>query len=450
MRQITVVLAAALAAFVACVQDVPPRSMEGGGPIVSASPLPDANLIPGRYMVKLKDGYVPQEVQKMSNLVATMRAEYGIAPRRTFVKSFAAELTPEQVARLQADPRVAAVKQQRWFDVALAPKGPKFSQVTPTGVRRVGVNPTFDRDDWSWENAVIDTGIDPNHPDLRGLIVGGFNCDDDASSWIDDHGHGTHVTSTITAHANTFGVVGVSPGVKVRAVKAMNADGRGSTEDIVCAIEYVTTQAPHNGGRVKVVNMSIGGSGSSDNDCGRTDGDAMHEAMCRGRAAGLIFVVAAGNESYDGKYGVPSSFSDAAIRVMCLADSNGEPGATGEDVYYPGRDIYDADDGPCYFSNFFADEQAFVNTIMAPGAMILGALPHDLFPDELYKAFSGTSMASPHVVGVINWYLLHYPNADFDETYAALIAASEHYGYGHYDDDRIFVQPVVRVAPEWQ
>src|SRR5205085_1254465 len=108
--------------------------------------------------------------------------------------------------------------------------------------------------------AVIDTGIQLNHPDLT-PVTSGKNCLAPGQPAEDDNGHGTHVAGTIAARDNGTGVVGIAPGAALYAVKVLDQDGNGVWDDVICGIEWVT--ANHISKNIGVVNMSLRGFGST-------------------------------------------------------------------------------------------------------------------------------------------------------------------------------------------
>ena len=117
----------------------------------------------------------------------------------------------------------------------------------------------------SWSDiavAVIDTGSGP-HADLN--IAGGKNCSV-GKSFADGNGHGTHVAGTIGAINNGAGVVGVAPGIPIYSVRVLNNQGSGSWSSVICGIDWVTANAANL--NIKVANMSLGGGGSDDGNCG--------------------------------------------------------------------------------------------------------------------------------------------------------------------------------------
>jgi subtilisin len=271
------------------------------------------------------------------------------------------------------------------------------AQSMPTGVDRANadVSPTagFDGTDGrvDVDVAVIDTGVDLDHPDLNVYRAGAHNCSLLGLNPDDQNGHGTHVAGTIGALDNASGVVGMAPGARIWPVKVLNAAGAGSTSDVICGIDYVTAHAD----QIEVANMSLGGEGTDDGNCGETNGDAQHQAICASVAAGVTYVVAAGNSSLDASTTTPAAY-DEVITVSALADFNGLPGGGA-----PSTCRADQDDTFSDFSNFGADVD-----LIAPGTCI-----ESTWMNGGYNTVSGTSMASPHVAGGAALYRATHPAA---------------------------------------
>jgi len=257
-------------------------------------------------------------------------------------------------------------------------------------VRRVGAAVDSTVREASRANvAVIDTGIDLTHPDLN--AVAGKDCTGSGTA-SDGNGHGTHVAGTIGARNNGSGAVGVAPGTKLWAVRVLGSDGSGLTSQVICGIDWVTstrTDADPNND-IAVANMSLGSSAPPDDNCGRSVGDAMHIAICNSVAAGVTYVVAAGNSGADEQNFVPASYPEV-ITVTAIADSDGLPGARGGTLACSGS----ADDTPAGFSNYATRAADIAHTIAAPGTCIRSTYPGG------YATMSGTSMASPHVAGLV-------------------------------------------------
>jgi subtilisin family serine protease len=250
--------------------------------------------------------------------------------------------------------------------------------------------------------AVIDTGVDLDHPDLNVYTAGAKNCSTGRSA-DDGNGHGTHVSGTIGALDNDLGVVGVAPGARIWPVRVLNRSGSGSTASVVCGIDYVTAHASE----IEVANMSLGGGGSDDGNCGINNNDAMHRAICASVLAGVTYAVAAGNESDNAANHVPAAY-DEVITVSALADFNGLPGGGAAATCRA-----DVDDTFADFSNFGADVD-----LIAPGVCILST-----WKGASYNTISGTSMATPHVAGGAALYKSTQPAASPAAVKAALQAA---------------------------
>jgi len=293
------------------------------------------------------------------------------------LKGYAAVIAPERLADVQNDPRVLFVSADRpvWA----------FAQTLPTGVDRIAAESSqgFAFGVQGVAVAVIDTGSGP-HPDLN--IVGGKNCST-GRSFNDGNGHGTHVAGTIGALNDANGVVGVASGIPIYSVRVLNNAGSGSWASVICGIDWVTANAASL--NIKVANMSLGGTGSDDGNCGNTNGDAMHKAICNSVAAGVTYVVAAGNSNADFSGFVPAAYNEV-LTVTAMADFNGLPGGGAAATCRS-----DVDDTSADFSNFTtvgsSDES---HTIAAPGVCILST-----WKGGGYNTISGTSMATPHATG---------------------------------------------------
>jgi subtilisin family serine protease len=154
--------------------------------------------------------------------------------------------------------------------------------------------------------AVIDTGVDFTHPDLKVDTKKSVDCTSGecVSGGLDGHGHGTHVSGTIGAINNGQGVVGVCPGALIWAVKVLNNRGSGYTSWIIKGIDYVA----QNAATVDVANMSLGGSGCDQTYC---------SAITAAKNAGVAFAVAAGNSNDIADKYTPACCDDA-LSKFCL------------------------------------------------------------------------------------------------------------------------------------
>ena len=332
---------------------------------------------------------------------------------RTALKGYSAILSGNAKRRIEADPNVAFVQEDREVRASAqpSPEGPPAptAQVTPTGIDRAeaDASPTANIDGADErvdvDVAVIDTGVDLDHPDLNVHQEGAKNCSTLGLTPDDQNGHGSHVAGTVGALDNGDGVVGMAPGARVWPVKVLNALGVGSTSDVICGIDYVASHADE----IEVANMSLGGAGADDGDCGNTDGDAQHQAICRAVGAGVTFVVAAGNDSADAAQSAPAAY-DEVITASALADFNGRPGGGA-----PSTCREDVDDTFADFSNHGRDVD-----VIAPGVCI-----DSTWMNGGRNTISGTSMASPHVAGAAALHKANNPGATPEQVKAALRAA---------------------------
>jgi subtilisin family serine protease len=377
--------------------------------------------IAGSYIVVLEDG---------ANLSAVLDAHRALGIEafhvyRHALKGYAARMPAALAAVLAADPRVDFVEQDRVVRAA--------AQTLPTGINRVDadLSPTA-RINGSDERvnvdvAVIDTGVDLDHPDLNVYTAGAKNCIGVLAlrGADDDNGHGSHVAGTIAALDNNTGVVGVAPGARIWPVKVLNFLGIGSVSNIVCGIDYVTSKAS----QIEVANMSLGGSGSDDGNCGKSNNDSEHRAICASVAAGVTYVVAAGNDSDNAENYVPASY-DEVITVSALADFNGSPGGGARSTCRS-----DIDDTFANFSNYGADVD-----LIAPGVCI-----YSTSSGGGYATLSGTSMAAPHVAGAAALYKALNPGASPAQVKQALQAAGN-LNWNNSDDGDAIKELLLNVA----
>jgi hypothetical protein len=338
----------------------------------------------GRWIVVLKPG------ADSIKTAAAQGRKNGFTPDRLYrhaLKGYAAHLSKAQLAGVRADPSVAEVVPDEPIELE--------SQTMPTGITRIGANRSavaqIDGVDQRVDAdvAVVDTGITPL-PDLN--VVGGVNCSSsNRAAWSDGNGHGTHVAGTIGAIDNGSGVVGVAPGVRLWAVRILNSSGEGLLSWYVCGLDWIAAQHdPNDASRplIEAVNMSVAKWGHDDLNCGATNHDVLHAAICRLVRTGVTVVAAAGNDSSSAAARVPAAYNEV-ITVSALADTDGKPGGLGGHRCFSWGG-YDQDDTFADFSNFGSDVD-----VIAPGKCIWSTIPSG------YAYMSGTSMAAPHVTGAV-------------------------------------------------
>lgn len=266
---------------------------------------------------------------------------------------FLAKLTPVQADALRKDAEVQLVERDRIISLATG----CFSLVAPStaqwGVRRVGVGDGTGKRIW-----VIDTGIDLDHPDLLVSQTLSASFVSGESSADDGNGHGTHVAGIIGALNNTTGVLGVASGATLVALKALDDEGEGNTGNLIRALNYIA----QNGAAGDVINMSLG----SD-----TISNSLDNAVLTLANRGFLFAVAAGNDDVAANKSSPARVNHANVYTVSAVDSLGRFAS---------------------FSNFGNDVVDFA----APGVNIVST-----YSNGRYARLSGTSMAAPHVAGIL-------------------------------------------------
>ncbi|MBT3201177.1 MAG: S8 family serine peptidase, partial [Phycisphaerales bacterium] len=255
---------------------------------------------------------------------------------------------------------------------------------------------------------VIDTGVDYTHADLVGNMwvnpgeTVGDGIDNDANGYIDDvygwdfvnndndpmdgHGHGTHVSGTIGGVGDDgSGIVGVNWDVSIMALKFLDDSGSGSTGDAIAAIDYATMMRQYYGINVVATNNSWGGGMYS---------SALLDAIETAGQEGILFVAAAGNESQNNDVVThyPSDYNSQYILSVAATDR---------------------DDELASFSNY----GAVAVDLAAPGVSIYSSVP-----GNGYASYNGTSMAAPHVAGVVALLAASQPDAAAGEIRDAILA----------------------------
>ncbi len=295
---------------------------------------------------------------------------------------FSFDGSAQAAARLRNTPFVRSVVPDQLFQL----------QEVPTGVTRIDGDELHALDGGAYQGqgvrvAVIDSGIDLDHPDLVQNIdaAAGINCVTPGAAPDDDNSHGTHVAGIIGASLNGAGVAGVAPQASLVAVKAFDAAGSATTAQVLCGINHVAGLVAADG-IPTVANMSFADDGT-DSVCDDGDTtDAVHEAICDLTDLGAIAVAAAGNNSGPAEQRIPAVF-DEVISVSALTDLDGAPGGLGGCLLI----FIFCDDEMAYFSNYGPSVD-----VIAPGDPILSTVPGGGYGEK-----SGTSMAAPHVAGVV-------------------------------------------------
>jgi len=347
----------------------------------AGSAAPAGPIVPGRYIVTLRQG------SDADTYATGLGLRYGFAVDfvyRRALSGFTARFSEKAARALREDPVVLSVEPDRIVTA--------LPQSLPTGIGRIDADENAtaaingDGGDLDLDVAVIDTGVDVDHPDLR--IAGGARyvgflwlCGNGSGSYDDDNGHGTHVAGTIGARDDDAGVVGVAPGARIWAVKVLDANGSGYLSCVIGGIEWVTAHAS----TIEVANMSLGTSSSA----------ALCTAIANSVKAGVIYAVAAGNSAANAQNTSPANCADA-IAVSAIADFDGQPGGLNPQTVPFSSCTVNGDDIFACFSNYGP-----VVDVAAPGVNILST-----WRGGGYATASGTSMATPHVAGAVALFKL--------------------------------------------
>jgi subtilisin family serine protease len=285
-----------------------------------------------RYLVATK------KAPRVSGLrMVTSASEAAKRDVRTFrnINAFAADLTLEEVAELRRSGAVDVIEPNYErhalgvIDGTFRPgsnAATRFAeQVVPWGVTTVHAAQVWPATHGENVNvAVLDTGISPQHPDLVHAYAGGVHIKNPTAEPIDDHGHGTHVSGTIAAADNAFGVVGVAPGAKIWAVKVLDETGGGTLETVAAGIDWVISKQKEIGGRW-VINMSLGS---------RFGSEVERLAVQNALLANIVVVAAAGNT---GTLGM--SYPAQYPGVIAVGATNPETKRTSFSAFGPGMSV---------------------------------------------------------------------------------------------------------------
>ncbi|NJW51824.1 S8 family serine peptidase [Salinimicrobium oceani] len=368
----------ALAAMVSCSKDEAPNVQPLDEPQASQS---YSEVIPDQFIVVFKEPGKMMGDHHMNKLEIQQKTEgvfksRGVTDAKILevysaaLSGVAVRMSKNDALKLRESNDVAYVEQDRI--IALAPPcgtpnggpcdgdgggdgGGTSSQETPYGITRVNGGVASNGVAW-----VIDTGIDLDHEDLKVDASRGFNAftsGRDAGSLDDGNGHGTHVAGTIAALDNNVGVVGVAAGATVIPVKVLDSRGSGSYSGVIAGVNHVAA----NGKSGEVANMSLGGPTSQ----------ALDDAVLAAASKGIKFALAAGNESTHANNSSPARVNGNNVYTVSAVDVN---------------------DRFASFSNYGNPPVDYA----APGVSIKST-----WKNGGYNTISGTSMASPHVAGIL-------------------------------------------------
>lgn len=318
------------------------------------------NIIEGRYIVAYQST-VNARGMNMSSLaeLGSDILERNHISENSLDKSFAGEpggfiatLSREEASRLGQDPAIKYIEPDRVISLSTC-----FTVAEPRlvtwNIRRVGYGNGIGKTAW-----IVDTGIDFDHPDLTVDVARSRSFISGQSSAEDANGHGTHVAGIIGGKNNTIGVLGVASGASLVSLRVLDADGEGTTSSIIQALAYINSNAAAG----DVVNMSLGEEFTS---------AIFNEQVQNTAARGIYIAIAAGNDSQPANKFSPASTNGSNIFTISAIDSL---------------------DNFASFSNYGND----VVDYAAPGVRILST-----FSNGRYAYLSGTSMAAPHMAGLL-------------------------------------------------
>ncbi len=302
--------------------------------VVPASAVPNENeKVP--VLIKFKDN-TDKELVKAHG--GEIKYDYDIVP------AIAAKLPEKAVRALSKNPNIELIEADGIAQVT--------GETTPWGVSKVNAPDAhaLGLKGSGVRVAVIDTGVDYNHPDLASNYLGGYDYVNNDNDPMDDHSHGTHVAGTVVAIDNDIGVLGIAPDVGIYALKAADAGGSCSYSDIIASINWAVEN------NADVITMSLGGSYSS----------TLKTACDNAYESGVVLVGAAGNSG--GPVIYPAGYG--SVIAVSATDSN---------------------DVKASWSSYGPEVE-----LAAPGVSVYSTMPGSSYG---YK--SGTSMATPHVTGSV-------------------------------------------------
>lgn len=373
--------ALALTAMVSCSQDETtnlPTVEEPQAAQSYSEVIPDQYIVVYRETGKMSGDHRLNslQVQQKTQDVLTMNNVEGAEVVQVYsaaISGVALKMSKTDALKLSKSKDVAYVEQDRI--IALAPPcgtkngdpcppeegggdtgGETGSQTTPYGITRVNGAVSYTGSNVAW---IIDSGIDIDHEDLNVDASRGFNAftsGRDAGAPDDNNGHGTHVAGTVAALNNNVGVVGVAAGATVVPVKVLDARGSGSYSGVIAGVNHVAKY----GQTGDVANMSLGGPASQALD------DAVIAASSK-----VKFALAAGNDGANANNSSPARANGTNIYTVSAHDSS---------------------DRFASFSNYGNPPVDYA----APGVAI-----NSTWKNGGYNTISGTSMASPHVAGIL-------------------------------------------------
>ena len=374
-------------------------------PVAADEPEPpktpdSAEVVPGEVVVKWRDADLGPAVVRARGLAVV--AELGVPGKgMPSLLSTDGRSVDEVVAELRADPAVAYAEPN--YVVRLVEDGSVAAVPVndPKTAGQYSLDRMMVRDAWSLSKggtgvvAVLDTGVQANHPDLAGRVLPGYDFVNNDTNAADDNGHGTWVAGIIASKPNDgYGIAGVSWSDKILPVKVMTREGMGDTADLTAGIIWAANHG------ATVINMSVGGFPAA---------QYVQDAVNYAWGKGAVLVGAAGNNNREETF-YPASFTNVvSVSATQINDEFSHWSSYGPqvDVSAPGSSVQTTNCTVCTYA------------------------AHNTWGEHTY--ISGTSFATPNVAGVIALIRARYPSYTPAQVVSRLIATVDDLGYAGYD-----------------
>ena len=360
MRKMALGCLAGIVIAAGCKKDNKTQGVENGEGCVVQNSVGTGSIIEGQYIViyNSTDNADSVTLTSINDRVSRVLKNNNISEKvieRSFSGNpggFVAKLSVAEAEKLRRDVSVKAIENDRIISL-----GTCFTVAAPTlitwNVKKVGYGDGTGKTVW-----IIDSGVDTDHPDLNVDISRSRSFLKGQTSFEDENGHGTHVAGIIGAKNNLFGVLGVASGANVVALRVLDKDGEGTLSGIVQALSYINSNAKAG----DVVNMSLGEEEPS---------DLLDQQVQNTASKGILISIAAGNDNKPAINFSPGRANGANIFTVSAVDSLNTFAS---------------------FSNYGNDAVDYA----APGVAIVST-----WLDGKYARVSGTSMAAPHVAGLL-------------------------------------------------
>jgi len=358
------------------------------------------DVVPGEVVVKWRDAGLGTDAARARGL--TVLRELDI-PGKGMPALLSTQGRPvdDVLAELRADPAVAYAEPNYAVHLVEEPSVQGVSVNDPKSSGQYSLDQMRVRDAWSLSTggpgvvAVLDTGVQANHPDLVGRVLPGHDFVNNDTNAADDNGHGTWVSGIVAANANDgYGITGISWSDKILPLKIMTREGSGDTADLTSGIIWA---ADH---EATVINMSVGGFPYAQH---------VQDAVNYAWNKGIVLVGAAGNNAREESF-YPASFTNViSVSATQVNDEFASWSSYGAnvDVSAPGASVQTTNCTVCTYAD------------------------HNTWGDHTY--ISGTSFATPNVAGTIALIRARFPADSPARVTSRLIASVDDRGYAGFD-----------------